>query len=315
MRQSPVHSPSIAIRIGRARAGLTRAHQRLADYVLAHPLPAATMPIDELAAAVGVSVATANRFARAIGLEGYPMLRAELVRGFEAMLAPVEKMRLHVGEPSSTHAVFAASLEQSQRNIAATREALDPAACEQAVERILAAKRVYLAGFGASSWLAGLLQLGLDTHCDNVHLLASVAGASYGARLLPRMTDKDLFIAIAFPRYVADILRLAQSAHARGVPVLALTDSPQSPLAACADVCLTAQAENAYASNSDATVLALIEALASAVARQASDAVQSAARVTEAVLPWLIDGNPRLLTRGQDVPTRKPRRTPANPPR
>ena len=58
---------SIAIRIGRARPTLTRSHQQMADYVMAHPLQAATMPIDELAAAVGVSVATANRFARAIG--------------------------------------------------------------------------------------------------------------------------------------------------------------------------------------------------------------------------------------------------------
>ena len=92
---------TIAIRISRVRPNLTRSHQQMADYVLAHPLQAATMPIDELAAAVGVSVATANRFARAIGLDGYPMLRAELVRGFEAMLAPIEKMRIKLEKPSS----------------------------------------------------------------------------------------------------------------------------------------------------------------------------------------------------------------------
>ena len=102
---------SIAIRIGRARPTLTRSHQQMADYVMAHPLQAATMPIDELAAAVGVSVATANRFARAIGLDGYPMLRAELVKGFEAMLAPIEKMRIRVEKPSSMQDVFAAALE------------------------------------------------------------------------------------------------------------------------------------------------------------------------------------------------------------
>jgi len=298
MSPAPLDSPPIALRIGRARAGLTRAHQRLADYVLTHPLPAATMPIDELASAVGVSVATANRFARAIGLDGYPMLRAELVRGFEAMLAPVEKMRLRVGEPSSTHEVFAASLEQNQRNIAATRKALDPAACDAAVQRILTAKRVYLAGFGASSWLAGLLQFGLDSHCNTVQLLANMAGPTYGARLLPRMNRDDLLISLAFPRYLSDTLCLTRAARQRGVQVLALTDSPQSPLAAHADVCLFAHTENAYAANSESTVLALIEALTSAVAHRASDAVQSAARVTEAALPWLLDGDaPRAARR------------------
>jgi len=295
---SPADSLGIATRIAHARARLSRAHGQLADYVLAHPLRAATLPIDELAAAAKVSVATANRFARAIGLEGYPQLRAELVRGFEAMLAPVEKMRMRIGQPSSTCEVFAAALEQSQRNIATTRQALTAASCTAAVQHIVAARRIYIAGFGASGWLAGLLQRGLDEHCDNVHLLASVAGASYGARLLSRMHVADLFIAIAFPRYLSDTVLLAQSAHQRGAPILALTDSAQSPLAAYADVALYAQTETAWATNSDATVLALIEALISAVAHQAGGgAVQSAANVTEAVLPWLLDGDPQRLER------------------
>ncbi|MEH3087322.1 MAG: MurR/RpiR family transcriptional regulator [Xylophilus ampelinus] len=295
---------SIALRIGRARPTLTRSHQQLADYVLAHPLQAATMPIDELAAAVGVSIATANRFARAIGLDGYPMLRSELVRGFEAMLAPIEKMRIRVGEPSSVRDVFTAALEESQRNIAATREALDTAACEAAVAAIVAARRVYLAGFGASGWLAGLLQRGLDGYCDNIHLLAGVGGASYGARLLPRMRPDDLLVAISYPRYLTDTVVLAQGAFQQGTRVLALTDGPQSPLVPHAHVCLFAQTGNQYAANSESSALALIEALTSAVAHQAEGAVQSAARMTEAVLPWLHDSHRSRLAPGQ--PGRKP---------
>lgn len=281
---------SIATRIGRARPALTRSHQQMADYVLARPLQAATMPIDELAAAVGVSVATANRFARAIGLDGYPMLRAELVRGFEAMLAPVEKLRVRLEKPGSAHDAFVAVLEESQRNIAATREALQPAACAQAVSAILAARRVYVAGFGSSGWLAGLLQHGLVAHCDNVHLLASAGGASHGARQLARMAANDLFIGISFPRYLSETARLAHAAVERGARVLALTDGPQSPLADAAHISLFAQTESHYASNSETTVLALIEALTSAVALQANASVQSAASVTEAVLPWLHGG-------------------------
>lgn len=289
---------SIAIRIGRARPTLTRSHQQMADYVMAHPLQAATMPIDELAAAVGVSVATANRFARAVGLDGYPMLRAELVKGFEAMLAPIEKMRIRLEKPGTVRDVFAAALEESQRNIAATRDALDAPACDAAVQAILAARRIYLAGFGASGWLAGLLQRGLDAHCDNVHLLAGVSGASFGARLLPRMSHDDLLIAISYPRYLTDTVVLAQGAHERGVPVLALTDGVHSPLVPFASCCLFAQTENQYASNSESSALALIEALSSAVAHQARGSVQTAARMTEAVLPWLHDGpRSRLATR------------------
>ena len=301
-------STSIAIRINRERPNLTRSHQQLADYVLAHPLQAATMPIDELAAAANVSVATANRFARALGLDGYAMLRAELVKGFEAMLAPIAKMRIKLDEPRSTHDVFATSLEESQRNIVATRETLDAQACEDAVARIIAAKRIYIAGFGASGWLAGLLQRGLDGHCDNVHLLAGVAGASFGARLLPRMRADDLVIAISFPRYVTDTVRLAQNASQRGVQVLALTDCRQSPLVPYADVALYAQTENQYAPNSDSAVLALIEALSSAVAHRTPQSVQYAARMTESVMPWLIDSDrDRLMPANAPVPPAPPK--------
>lgn len=302
---------SIAIRINRERPNLTRSHQQLADYVLAHPLQAATMPIDELAAAANVSVATANRFARALGLDGYAMLRAELVKGFEAMLAPIAKMRIKLDEPRSMHDVFATSLEESQRNIVATRETLDAQACEDAVERIVKAKRIYIAGFGASGWLGGLLQRGLDAHCDNVHLLAGVAGASFGARLLPRMHADDLMIAISFPRYVTDTVRLAQNASQRGVQLLALTDCRQSPLVPYADVALFAQTENQYSANSDSSVLALIEALSSAVSQRTAQSVQNAARMTEAVMPWLIDSDrDRLVPANAPVPPAQPKKPP-----
>lgn len=278
---------SIATRIGRARPQLTRSHQQMADYVLRHPLQAATMPIDELASAVGVSVATANRFARAIGLDGYPMLRAELVRGFEAMLAPVEKMRVRLEKPGSVYDAFMAVLDETQGNIAATRAALDPGACTAAVQAIAKARRVYVLGYGASGWLAGMLARGLDMHCDSVHLLATVAGATDAARQLPRMGAQDLLIVISFPRYLRDSVALARAAHDRSVPLLALTDGPQSPLAPLASHCLFAKTESYHAANSETTVLALIEALISAVALQTRDTVQNAARMTEAVLPWL----------------------------
>jgi DNA-binding MurR/RpiR family transcriptional regulator len=278
---------TITARIAQARLRLSPSHQQIADYVLKHPLQAATMPIDELATVVGVSVATANRFARAIGLDGYPVLRADLVKGFEATLAPVEKMRARLAQPGSVHDAFVAVLEESHHNIAATRAELTPAACEAAVRAIAGARRVYVLGWGASGWLAGMLARGLDLHCDHVHLLATVAGTTDGARHLPRMAPDDLLIAISFPRYLRDTVALVQSAHERGVPVLALTDGPHSPLVPLASHCLYGRAESFYGPNCDTAVLALIEALVSALALHQRGTVQSAARMTEAVLPWL----------------------------
>lgn len=283
-------NPSMTQRIARALPTLTRSHQQVAKYVLAHPLQVATMPIDELAATVGVSLATANRFARALEFDGYPQFRAALVLGFEATLAPVEKLRSKLEHPATVNDVFDSALSEIARNLEATRQSLDAQSCEQAVDAILKARRIFIIGYGSSSWLGGLLQRQLDLYCDNVQLLASIEGSSNGARMLSRLRPQDLVIAIAFPRYFSDTVLLASRAHEAGVPVLALTDTPASPLASMATVALYAQTDSPYFSNSEASVLALIEALCSAVSHCAKGSLQAAARLTESVLPWL-DGN------------------------
>jgi len=259
----------------------------MASYVQANPFRAATMRIDEFADAVAVSVATANRFARALGFEGYPQFRAELVRGFEATLAPVESLRTELERPATAAEVFAASLEADMRNLEATRRTLDAEACERAVQAIVGAERIFVVGFGASGFLAGLLQHGLDMSCRTVISVSGAGGASTAARQLYKLTRQDLLIVIGFPRYVADTVAIARRAHAQGCRILALTDGPTSPLAPLADIALYAQTGRQLSANSDAAVLALVEALCGAVAHRAEHTVKSAADMTEFLLPWL----------------------------
>jgi len=279
--------PTMAQRIAQALPRLTRSHRQVANHVLERPLQVATLPIDELAAAAGVSVATANRFARALGFTGYSAFRSELVRGFEPLVAPVERLRDNLAQPSTLAEVFATALEESQHNIEATRHALDPASCEAAVQRILDARTVYVVGFGASAWLAGLLQHGLDAYCADSRLLASISGVTHGARALSRGGPRDLLVALTFPRYLTDTVALTEIARGQGVGVLALTDRPSSPLAPLADVVLYAQTETRYRPNCETSVLALIEALTSAVALRAPGAFQAAGKVVHSVMPWL----------------------------
>ena len=299
----------MAQRIARVLPTLTRSHRQIADYVLAHPLQAATMPIDELAATVGVSVATANRFARALEFQGYPQFRAALVLGFETTLAPVEKLRTRLERPAAAADVFAAALSEVQRNIELTRQSLDADGCAQAVDAILGAHRICVVGFGSSSWLAGLLQRSLDLYCENVQLLASIESSSFGAKVLTRLTSGDLLIAIGYPRYLADTVLLARRAREAGVPVLALTDRVTSPLAPLATVALYSHTDSQYFANSDATALAMIEALCSAVAHRAKGSLKAATQLAESVLPWLHGSPSGRLRAMADAGAAPPRKT------
>lgn len=273
--------------IARAMPNLTPAHRQMAGYVLAHSFRAATMSIDELAEATGVSVATVNRFAHTLGFAGFPAFRAELVRGYESALAPVEKLRSELTRNSSCAEIMAASLQDNQNNLEMIRTSLPVETCEQIVRTILNAKRLLVAGFGNSGYLAGMLAHGLELYCSHVQSLADIGGASHCARALFKLQSQDAVIVISFPRYVKDIIIIANKAKERGARIITLTDSPTSPLAAIGDINLYIPSSSRFNATSDSTVHALIEALCATVAHHAKNSVKSAASMTEFVLPWL----------------------------
>jgi DNA-binding MurR/RpiR family transcriptional regulator len=272
--------------IAKAIPGMTPAHRQLADYVLTHSFRAATMTIDELAEATGVSLATANRFARTLGFTGFQAFRAELVHGYESALAPVEKLRKEVNRNSSCAEIMAASLQDNLSNLEHMRASLPGETLEQIVRALLSAKRLLVAGFGNSGYLAGMLAHGLELYC-NAQSLADIGGSSHCARALFKLQKQDAVIVISFPRYVRDAVVVARKARERGARVIILTDSPTSPLAPLGDLTLYISSASRFAATSDSTTHAVIEALCAAVARQAKNSVKSAASMTEFVLPWL----------------------------
>ncbi len=129
-----------------------------------------------------------------------------------------------------------------------------------------------------------------------MRLLPGVSGVTHAARALTHAGPKDVFIGLTFPRYLTDTVMLTQIAREQGCGVIALTDRPTSPIAPLADVALYCQTETNYRPNCETSVLALVEALTSAVALQVPDAVQSARRTLQVLRPWLhgANGLPRI---------------------
>nr|WP_274706942.1 MurR/RpiR family transcriptional regulator [Allorhizobium sonneratiae] len=274
-----------------AHSSLSPAHRQVADYVLDHPLKVAAMRVEELAEILGVSVPTINRFARALGFDGYAQFRADLVLGYEATLAPVEKLKSRPLETLRADEVFAETLLSVAANAEKTRASHNPAEIEAAVSRILTAPRIHILGYGASAWHGGLLERRLNLFCEDVRLLSSIEGASYAARSMHAVRPGDLVIAITFPRYMAESIRLARRMRLAGASVLALTDNASSPLMAEADMALFAHVESAYFATCEASIVTLIEALTVAVAQASGRSMQAASELAETVLPYLHGGH------------------------
>lgn len=278
---------SLMKRIAARRDTLSRSHRGVAEYVLANPFQAATMGIEDLAAATDVSVATINRFAREFGFAGFVAFRAECLRIYARTLEPVEKMRRLEGGETGALPLMQASLTCARDNLDAARTLLDSDSCTRALDMLVAARRVYVIGFGVSSALARLAQQLLEPSLPVVELIDGSGGSERVIRRMRQVSGPgDLVVAISLQRYSLLTIEMTAKAKAAGAGVLCLTDFPDSPLIPHADAVLLAPSEHIALHASLAGIAALVEALATALTRRCSTP-ETAVKLTEDLLPYL----------------------------
>ncbi|MGI4841202.1 MAG: MurR/RpiR family transcriptional regulator [Janthinobacterium lividum] len=278
---------SVKERIAKAYATLPEAQRQFAELTLGEPLFVARAPMQEAAGRIGVSVATANRFARMLGYAGYPEFRSALIEGFESVLGSVERMEssLH-DDQGEVPSIVGSALAGIERNLEATRNSLEPAVLEQAVKMIVESRRRFVVGFERAAHLSAIFASELNMRCGNTESLANVDGAVGAAMRLHDFDERDLIIATVFPRYFRETVDIVRLAKRQGVKVLAISDSPRSPIASIADACIYVVAERTLGSSSDASVLAVMEALVAAVTVKVPDASERYRSLTQAALDW-----------------------------
>lgn len=276
----------VAERIEAIYPELPQALRTFADYVLKSPLEVAGRSISDSVEITGVSVASANRFARALGFPGYAEFRAELLRGMAPVLEPVEKLRQKLTEEATTSDVVASSLMEDIANLQGSLGNLGSARAEQAVEMIAAARRIFILGFDNAAGLALIMSHRLNAvGCDS-RVVEGGGGSLSAARHIAGLGLEDLVISIAFPRYLRDTLSMTRFAHQQEVPILVITDSQTSPLAKLGKVVVYAHARRSFAATSDAAVLAVLEALVAGVANRKPDAAAAARRLADIGFYW-----------------------------
>ncbi|AYM19964.1 MurR/RpiR family transcriptional regulator [Agrobacterium tumefaciens] len=276
----------VAERIEAIYPELSQALRTFADYVLRYPIKVAGLSINDTVAITGVSVASANRFARKMGFEGYAEFRAELLRGMAPTMEPVERLRRKVSEESTTQDVVAASLMEDISNLQGSLGNLDPARAEQAVDMIVAARRIFILGFDNAAGLSLVMAHRLQSIGCDVRVVESGGGSLSAARHLSRLEPQDMVISIAFPRYLRDTVSMTRFAHQHDIPILVITDSQTSPIAKLGKVVVYAHAKRSFSSTSDAAVLAVMEALAAGVANKKPDAAAAAQRFADMGFYW-----------------------------
>jgi DNA-binding MurR/RpiR family transcriptional regulator len=253
---------------------------RVGRWMSAHPIRTLSHSAEEIASVTGTSVAAVNRFARAAGFEGFTHLKAALGEELQSTVAPLGKLRPPKTRAAKAKAPAAIDPEGLKRALAAS-------GIQRAAGRLLKARQVLLLGLGTSTYLAGYASHVLTPYLARVWTVAGEGGTEEAARRLARCGRGDVLVAISLPRYSRDTVRLAAFARERGAHVIAITDTPEAPLASAADAVLTAPSEHPVMPSSAVGALALIEALAVAVMSLNPGAVRIARELSELVASHL----------------------------
>ena len=222
-------------------AGFSKGQKRIASYILSDYDKAAFMTASRLGRLTGVSESTVVRFAASLGYDGYPAMQRALQEMVRSKLTSIQRIRTSNDRLFSSDVVTSV-LQMDMEKIRIAIEEVDRAAFNAVVDKMMEANHIYILGVRSSSFLAGYFHFYLHLIFDNVTLVTSSSAGDILESIL-RIGPGDLLVGISFPRYSQSTVKGVQFAHDRGAEVVAITDSPMSPLYPMASSALLARSD------------------------------------------------------------------------
>ena len=263
-------------------ADLTQAQKRIAEAIVEDPEFVAFATVDKLAAKLGIASSTIVRFAYRLGLEGYPELQERIrilvrsrLRGADDA-ADSESLLAHLGESTA-----ATSLRHDLDNLRHTVSELDSGTLDKAIGIISSAGRVFFAGGLASRSLAEYAAHTFNRLRGNSRVL----GPGDSASEIVDLGQDDALVVFCFPPYASQTLQILAAARQRGVTVVAITDSPISPVGKV-DVTLTSRVSGIGPQNSLVAPMAIINVLLNGVAASSPGAADRYRRIFHVLDDW-----------------------------
>ena len=261
---------TVRARLMEQGAGFSNAELKVVRQLLANYPTAGLTTISRLAKAAEVSDPTVLRLASRLGYGGFAEMQTALLAEVEAhMRSPLTLSSASESSPA---------LNVYELFLARTLAQCDAVARETATadyERVVALLtnprlRILCLGGRFSRFIAGILQRSLHHLRDGTRLLEGSSADIIDE--LASVGRRHVLVVFDYRRYQSDVIRLAETAKAQGSVIVLFTDIWKSPIAAFADVMLTAPTDTASPFDTLVTPLLQVEAIvAAAVDRIGAD--------------------------------------------
>lgn len=250
---------------------LTKAEQKVADYILANPTEVVHLSITEMAEVAGSAEATIFRLCQKAGFKGYQRFKIALAGD---LYTPNDLISTEVSADDTMTMITRKVFYNINEGLQDTLKIISETALEKAVKTIAGARRVDAYGSAGSAVIATdieyrLMRLGMTARAyDDPHMQAISAAL---------MQPGDVVMAVSHTGANLDLLDSVNIAKEHGATIIALTSYMKSPLSQIADITLCGSAkETEYRSEAMAARLvhlAIVDALYVGVMREQQDKI------------------------------------------
>ncbi len=274
-RAPPLDFQALRALIVARRPELPKRLAQVADLAVARPQEIALRTVAELAAEAEVQPSALVRFAQALGYSGFSELQAVFRAHARARWPEYgERLRALDADPGAATQpadLLTGFLHASDASLRGAASSVDPALLEQAVALLAAADTIFLLASRRSFPIAVYLAYAMRRLGLRCALVDQMAGL--GPEQVAMVRPADAVLVTSFTPYAPISVDLATAAARRGAKIVAITDSPFSPLVQTATVWLEVVEADHLGFRSLAATLALATTLAVATARRRQDGI------------------------------------------
>jgi DNA-binding MurR/RpiR family transcriptional regulator len=256
----------------------SRSQKDVAQYIVDHLDEAAFQTAEELARRANTSSSTVVRFSQALGFEGFPELQQAARDEYRRRVGGGGMSETLVAAAplfSLDHTEFEAALAADHVNVEDTAHKLSRSDVEAAIDAIVSAEKVLIAGTDQMAFFASYLRHLLMLLDLRAEIVASPSQEALGR--LSRIDASTLVVGLSAGRPHPLITRTMKLARHRKAPTLAITDATLSEVARLARIRLYYSSNTPAFVRSHTALLSLIQALAYGV--YARDAQQYDVRI------------------------------------
>ncbi len=258
---------------------MSKTYQKISVYLTQNPNDVAVQSVNAIAGHCGIHASSFVRFAQALGYTGFKDLQklfqkrlATAAPGFEARKQALEA-ELENREDRSEYGFLRELVVRDIASLEGLLDQIPPGDLTRAADMIVAARDIYLVGQLRSAPVAELLRYVLTMLGKRVILLD--AGGGLATHMAHAMDADSLLFAVSFRFYANEVVNIVEESRARGVPIIAISDSTLSPLAKSADVLFAVPEHDYTFSRSLAAPMCLAQAITVAVAARVQENAES----------------------------------------